>query len=207
MADRNIARSRKRFRLVLVPGFAGFDALGQLEYYAAITPLFRAWNAAKPVVLNYFDNFPTAAVAPRAFRLHRYLARQILRGEISSGDQVTLVGHSTGGLDIRQLMLDLHRQPDEPIHGRRRRQDGRQDNPRIYTPRRVPFGAPMGHEHCRLGAGARDGTRSSGRRVAGCRSRFTSTASGSDRRLDHGWRGLPHGRGIAAGRAGFLARG
>jgi hypothetical protein len=31
--------STKRLHIVLVPGFAGFDALGQLEYYGGITPL------------------------------------------------------------------------------------------------------------------------------------------------------------------------
>jgi hypothetical protein len=33
--------STKRFHIVLIPGFAGFDALGQLEYYSGITPLFQ----------------------------------------------------------------------------------------------------------------------------------------------------------------------
>jgi len=49
--------STKRFHVVLVPGFAGFDALGQLEYYGGITPLFQAWRAENQV-LHYFDNFP-----------------------------------------------------------------------------------------------------------------------------------------------------
>jgi pimeloyl-ACP methyl ester carboxylesterase len=64
-------------------------------------------------VLHYFDNFPTAAVVTRATRLRGYLARRIARGEISISDDVILVGHSTGGLDIRRLLWDLHhrRQP------------------------------------------------------------------------------------------------
>jgi hypothetical protein len=36
----------RRLHIVLIPGFAGFDALGQLEYYAGITALFRKWSAA-----------------------------------------------------------------------------------------------------------------------------------------------------------------
>jgi len=99
--------STKRFHIVLVPGFAGFDALGQLEYYGGITPLFQARPAGNQV-LHYFDNFPTAAVITRATRLRSYLARRIARGEISNSDDVTLVGHSTGGLDIRWLLWDLH---------------------------------------------------------------------------------------------------
>ena len=104
--------SAKRFHIVLIPGFAGFDALGQLEYYSGITPLFQTWLAGNQV-LHYFDNFPTAAVVTRATRLRSYLARRIARGEISISDDVILVGHSTGGLDIRGLLWDLHhrRQP------------------------------------------------------------------------------------------------
>lgn len=108
--------STKRFHIVLIPGFAGFDALGQLEYYSGITPLFQTWLAGNQV-LHYFDNFPTAAVVTRATRLRSYLARRIARGDISVRDDViddvTLVGHSTGGLDIRRLLWDLHhrRQP------------------------------------------------------------------------------------------------
>jgi len=36
---RRTAVSSRR-HIILVPGFAGFDALGQLEYYAGVTPLF-----------------------------------------------------------------------------------------------------------------------------------------------------------------------
>jgi triacylglycerol lipase len=110
--------SHKRFHIVLIPGFAGFDALGQLEYYAGITPLFQERPSQKEVprnrVLHYFDNFPTAAVVTRATRLRSYLAKRMARGEIATGDEVTLIGHSTGGLDIRWLLWDLH-QRKEPI--------------------------------------------------------------------------------------------
>ena len=99
--------SAKRLHVVLIPGFAGFDALGQLEYYGGITPLFQAGLAGNQV-LHYFDNFPTAAVVTRATRLRSYLAKRMARGEISKRDDVTLVGHSTGGLDIRWLLWDLH---------------------------------------------------------------------------------------------------
>ena len=101
------APSSKRFHIVLIPGFAGFDALGQLEYYGGITPLFQPWLSGHQV-LHYFDNLPTAAVVTRAARLQSYLAKRIARGEISQRDEITLVGHSTGGLDIRWLLWDLH---------------------------------------------------------------------------------------------------
>jgi triacylglycerol lipase len=92
---------------VLIPGFAGFDALGQLEYYSGITPLVRK-GLAENEVLHYFDNFPTAAVVTRAARLRNYLAKRVVRGEIyADKDDIILVGHSTGGLDIRCLLWDL----------------------------------------------------------------------------------------------------
>ena len=114
MADQEErAPSTKRFHIVLVPGFAGFDGLGQLEYYGGITPLFQTWLAGNEV-LHYFDNFPTAAVVTRATHLRSYLAKRIARGEIATRDDVILVGHSTGGLDIRWLLWDLHHRK-EPI--------------------------------------------------------------------------------------------
>lgn len=101
-----------RSHIVLIPGFCGFDALGQLEYYAGVTPQFRKWKKATGsdrwnVVLHYFDNFPTAAVVTRAALLRNYLVKRIARGEFLPGDSLALVGHSTGGLDIRQLIWDL----------------------------------------------------------------------------------------------------
>jgi len=102
------APSTKPLHIVLIPGFAGFDALGQLEYYGCITPFFQTHRAGNEV-LHYFDNLPTAAVVTRATRLQTYLARRMARGEISTNDDVILVGHSTGGLDIRQLIWELHR--------------------------------------------------------------------------------------------------
>jgi triacylglycerol lipase len=102
----------RRVHIVLVPGFGGFDALGQLEYYAGVTPQFRSWkgsdgNGHDDAVLHYFDNFPTAAVVTRATRLLNYLAKRIARGEFLVDDWLALVGHSTGGLDIRRLLWDL----------------------------------------------------------------------------------------------------
>lgn len=98
-----------RLHVVLVPGFAGFDALGQLEYYAGVTPLFREWQetCATRAVLHYFDNLPTAGVATRAARLRRWLAKRYARGEIQPQDEIALVGHSTGGLDIRRALSEF----------------------------------------------------------------------------------------------------
>jgi hypothetical protein len=105
---------------VLVPGFGGFDALGQLEYYAGVTPVFRDWMRQQPsrrrAVLHFFDNFPTASVETRASRLRSYLAKLIARGVVQGNDELALVGHSTGGLDIRRVLLDLAAAPEGLDH-------------------------------------------------------------------------------------------
>lgn len=101
--------SRGRVHMVLIPGFAGFDALGQIEYYAGTTDRYLRWRAGggspdRAVVIHYFDNLPTAGVQTRADRLRAYLAKRIARGEIQDGDTISLIGHSTGGLDIRRML-------------------------------------------------------------------------------------------------------
>lgn len=102
-----------RTHLVLVPGFGGFDALGTLRYYAGVTPIFRVWQKSRDdVALHYFDNLPTAAVATRAKALRLFLAKRFARGEFARADRIALVGHSTGGLDVRRLLLDLESSKD-----------------------------------------------------------------------------------------------
>lgn len=103
-----------RRHIVLVPGFGGFDALGQLDYYAGVTSVFKEWCGEREVSIHYFGNFPTAAVATRARRLRDYLGKLVQRRVIQKDDWITLVGHSTGGLDIRQLIVDLHDSPEPP---------------------------------------------------------------------------------------------
>jgi len=108
-----------RAHIVLVPGFAGFDALGQIQYYAGTTDVFREWlasSSSQNAVLHYFDNLPSGAVKTRAKRLRKFLAKRVTRNEFQPGDSIALVGHSTGGLDIRQLIADLQTDPSEPLY-------------------------------------------------------------------------------------------
>jgi triacylglycerol lipase len=106
-----------RKHIVLVPGFVGFDGLGQLAYYAGVTGVFDRWNCpqgkrGQDASILYFDNFPTASVQLRANRLREYLAIRVARGEFAVGDSLALVGHSTGGLDIRRALFDMARTED-----------------------------------------------------------------------------------------------
>jgi hypothetical protein len=81
--------------------------------------------------LHYFDNLPTAAVITRAERLRSFLAKRIARGAFQfdthdggrtdDDEKVILIGHSTGGLDIRRLLYDLEQLKDNgesiPVDG------------------------------------------------------------------------------------------
>jgi triacylglycerol lipase len=109
-----------RVHIVFVPGFGAFDALGQIEYYAGTTDRYKRWleNGGSPdraVVLEYFDNLPTAGVSTRAAWLHSYLAKRIARGEIGEHDAIALVGHSTGGLDIRRMLFSPAQPPPDLV--------------------------------------------------------------------------------------------
>jgi triacylglycerol lipase len=105
-----MANGSQRTQIVLVPGFGGFDALGQVSYYAGVAPIFEAWqraNRERPAALVRFDNLPTAGVRTRALALRDFLDARIAAGEFAQGDRIALVAHSTGGLDVRQLLINL----------------------------------------------------------------------------------------------------
>ena len=105
-----------RSHVVLVPGFGGFDGLGQLRYYSRVTETFAEWRQARPAArsasLHYFDNLPTASVKTRARKLRRFLVKLVERNIVQGDDEIVIAGHSTGGLDIRQLVVDLMRDGD-----------------------------------------------------------------------------------------------
>jgi hypothetical protein len=89
--------------LVLVPGFGGFDVLGSLQYYHGVTEVL----ASSSLALHYFPNLPTASVRTRAVELRHWLEERWRRKLMGPEDTLHLVGHSTGGLDVRQLLNDF----------------------------------------------------------------------------------------------------
>jgi triacylglycerol lipase len=114
-----MSEPQTRTHIVMIPGFGGFDVLGQIFYYAGVTASFNRWKGCLPaepaahrVALHYFDNLPTAGVRSRAMKLRAYLEERIYRADFGENDRIALVGHSTGGLDIRQLAIDLNRNFD-----------------------------------------------------------------------------------------------
>lgn len=105
-----------RTHIVLVPGFFGFDMLGQVAYYAGQTRIFEDWRRDCNIELHSFDTFPTASIAIRARRLKEFLATGIACGDFGDHDCLALVGHSTGALDIRKLLFDLGKEPHGTVH-------------------------------------------------------------------------------------------
>jgi hypothetical protein len=60
------------------------------------------------VVAHYFDSLPSAGVRTRARLLREYLSSRTRRHEFRLGvDRIALIAHSTGCLDVRQLLTDL----------------------------------------------------------------------------------------------------
>lgn len=104
--------------LVLVPGFGGFDALGSLRYYHGVTEVLDELEEEletelgdpHPFTVHFFPNLPTASVQTRARQLQLWLTELWKRSIIRDQDSIHLIGHSTGGLDLRQLLIDYQAQ-------------------------------------------------------------------------------------------------
>lgn len=108
--------ARARHHVLLVPGFGGFDLLGPLHYYQGVVEYLRSGGEGGPTLsVHFFPNLPTASVPTRAAMLARWIGKRVHRGTIrveedpAASDRLHLVGHSTGGLDIRCLVSMLHR--------------------------------------------------------------------------------------------------
>jgi hypothetical protein len=116
------SRSAGRHHLLLVPGFGGFDALGSLRYYHGVTEVLNEWSKRSEqggdMALHYFPNLPTASVRTRAQGLQRWLNELYLRRIIGPADRLHFIGHSTGGLDLRQLLTNF-RKSQERASGQR----------------------------------------------------------------------------------------
>lgn len=86
----------------LVPGFFGFSTLGSLNYFRGVAAALRSSLARRGLRAEVLEcsTRPTAFVKYRA----RHLAEQVAALGGAEVDEVHFVGHSTGGLDVRQLL-------------------------------------------------------------------------------------------------------
>ena len=88
-------------RVFLVPGFFGFDNLGDFPYFSGTPALLEAElvGYGKPARVLPLSTLPTASIRARADFLAAAVAARS-----DPNDEVHLVGHSTGGLDARFLV-------------------------------------------------------------------------------------------------------
>lgn len=87
-------------RVFLVPGFFGFTNLGDFLYFSHLREVLsaRLRDLGLDAVVHPLDTHPTSSMLLRARRLLEHV-----RTHTREGDEVHLVGHSTGGLDARLL--------------------------------------------------------------------------------------------------------
>jgi triacylglycerol lipase len=85
--------------VILVPGFAGFGALGTLSYFSGVREVLTAEFHRRGLRANIVEVavLPTASIRHRAARVLETLAR------IAAAEEgpLHLIAHSTGGLDAR----------------------------------------------------------------------------------------------------------
>lgn len=93
----------RRAEVYLVPGFLGFVELGDLEYYLDVAEVLSRALAERDIVatIHATATVPAGTVRQRAAKLAHEIAK---RTDGQSDTLVHLIGHSTGGLDLRLLL-------------------------------------------------------------------------------------------------------
>lgn len=87
-------------RVFLVPGFFGFTNLGDFAYFSHFKEELQDLLAKEgsSAIVHPLDTLPTSSILLRARRLLDHI-----KAQSEPGDEIHLVGHSTGGLDARLL--------------------------------------------------------------------------------------------------------
>jgi hypothetical protein len=88
--------------IYLVPGFFGFANLGKLTYFGHLRPLLLEGAEARGVRANVHvvRTHPTASLTRRAALLAEAIGETASRGR----GPIHLVGHSSGGMDVRLFL-------------------------------------------------------------------------------------------------------
>jgi len=90
-------------RVFLVPGFFGFTNLGDFAYFVHVSELLEELlaDAGVDCVVHPLDTRPTSSILVRT----RHLFDRV-KAVYEPGDELHLIGHSTGGLDARLLVAE-----------------------------------------------------------------------------------------------------
>jgi triacylglycerol esterase/lipase EstA (alpha/beta hydrolase family) len=91
-------RSSVTHRIYLVPGFFGFSNLGELRYFTHVREFLEQCceGLGIPAEIEVVKTYPTSSLPRRATRVLETIA-----ASRSGNDPVHLIGHSSGGLDVR----------------------------------------------------------------------------------------------------------
>jgi hypothetical protein len=92
----------ERVELYLVPGFLGFDALAELDYWEGVAPVLGRNLEREQIdlVVHYTDTVPAGSLTKRAAKLAEVVAAR----HDPACESVHFLGHSTGGIDVRLLL-------------------------------------------------------------------------------------------------------
>jgi hypothetical protein len=139
----------RRHHALLVPGFFGFANLGDLAYFGHVRDLLARLGPAIGLDgdVRVVPTPPTASLRVRAARLVETVA------ELPEGDGVSLVGHSSGGLDARLAVtpgVDLPTRADAERCARRVRAVLTVATPHRGTPVAHLVNSVLGQELLRL---------------------------------------------------------
>jgi len=97
---------RSDHRVILIPGFLGFNALGDHGYFAqtvgqTLANRLEKADLAGPIEVDAFETIPAGSLDERADKLREQLREVLWR---HPNAKFHLVGHSTGGLDAELLL-------------------------------------------------------------------------------------------------------
>ncbi len=100
-------------QVILVPGFFGFGRLGDISYFAGVRAALMSALARRGVTAELYEVLtpPTASIRQRAARVLETLAEAAAR----SPAEIHLVGHSTGGLDVRLAIAETAALPTSVV--------------------------------------------------------------------------------------------
>ncbi|MEL6341069.1 MAG: triacylglycerol lipase [Myxococcota bacterium] len=107
----------ERHHIILVPGFFGFANLGDLVYFSHVSEFLGQVfaDAGIDARITHASTSPTASIRERVRRIAEVIDNEAGRGPLH------LIGHSSGGLDIRLLTahgFSLEGRDIEAIAGR-----------------------------------------------------------------------------------------
>jgi pimeloyl-ACP methyl ester carboxylesterase len=99
-------------QVILVPGFFGFGRLGDISYFAGVRAALSSALLRRGIAVELREVLtpPTASIRQRAARVLEALV-EAARGE----GEIHLVGHSTGGLDVRLAIAETAALPTDAV--------------------------------------------------------------------------------------------